>query len=79
MIDSNRTLCCTINNEFSDLEEIIIQYPSCALFLTGGGGGGGGEERVVNITDFFFLVGAIQSIKDHSRVPLTRTPKGYKE
>ena len=75
MIDSNRTLCCTINNEFSDLEEIIIQYPSCALFLTGGGG----EERVVNITNFFFLVGAIQSIKDHSRVPLTRTPKGYKE
>ena len=39
MIDSNRTLCCTINNEFSDLEEVIIQYPSCALFYGGGGTG----------------------------------------
>ena len=36
MIDSNSTLCCTINNEFSDLEEVIIQYPSCALFYGGG-------------------------------------------
>ena len=39
MIDSNKTLCCTINNEFRDLEEVIIQYPSCALFLWGGGTG----------------------------------------
>lgn len=37
MIDSNKTLCCTINNEFRDSEEVIIQYPSCALFLWGGG------------------------------------------
>ena len=37
MIDSNKTLCCTINNEFRDSEEVIIQYPSCALFMGGGG------------------------------------------
>ena len=26
-----------INNEFRDLEKVIIQYPSCALFYGGGG------------------------------------------
>ena len=40
MIDSNKTLCCTINNEFRDSEEVIIQYPSCALFMGGGELGG---------------------------------------
>ena len=74
MIDSNKTLCCTINNEFRDSEEVIIQYPSMHFF------NGGGWGEVVNIINFFFfLVGAIQRIKDHSRVPLTQTHKGYKE
>ena len=35
---------------------------------------------MVNITNFFFFWGVqFPSVEDHSRVPLTRTPKGYKE
>ena len=50
MIDSNKTLCCTINNEFRDSEEVIIQYPSFALFQRGGGGGSGEHHQL-----FFFF------------------------